>query len=92
MIKFLIPCLLMCKAVLHADALEVSDPDLWTVLYRGEYSLGHKMILCRPALSTNDELFNQFMMAYLSYKANDLENAEVMFIGIDQYVEHFYIK
>ncbi len=77
----------------RAEHLEISEPQLWQMLYAGEFTLPWKMVLCRDNKSTNDELLGQFMMAYLYYRQggpDKMHKVENIFKGVDSYVRHFY--
>lgn len=92
--KFVLALVVGCASLLgsaYADDLKVSEPDIWPVLYHGNWSLAHKMMLMRPVESTNDQIMNSFMMAYVAYRNGDTKTAENMFRDIDYMVEHYYL-
>jgi len=90
--KAFLCCILTSFCCFNLTAEQISEPELWPVLYQGHWSLGHKMILNRKISSTNDEILSQIMMAYLKYKSGDQKAAIQLFQEIDQYVEHYYIQ
>jgi len=71
---------------------QISEPELWKNLHEGNFSLGHKMILSRPIISTNDSIMDGFMLAYLYYKMGRSDEEIITFIeGVDSYVTYHYI-
>lgn len=74
----------------YASEIEISEPRLWEGLYAADFSLSHKMILCRPSNSTNEALMSQFMTAYLFYRLGDMKGVETILNGVDSYVSTHY--
>ena len=64
------------------------DRLMWEKAYNGELSIAHKLLLTRDGDSFNDELLNQFVMAYAYYRVGEREGMEAIFKGIDSYIEH----
>ena len=63
------------------------DAVIWKNAYRGNFSIVHKLVASRDTESINDELMNQFMMAYVYYRMGQNEEIERIFKGIDSYIE-----
>ncbi len=63
------------------------DQQLWTVLYEGNWSLAHKMILVRQnsdsPISTS---MVYFMKSYANYRAGNTEEAIRDFQNVDRFV------
>ena len=64
------------------------DELMWQRAYKGEFSIVHKLAITREIEDINDELLNQFIMAYVYYKMDKYEEIEPIFKGIDRYIEH----
>jgi len=64
------------------------DGVMWAEAYNGNFSLVHKLMLSRQPRGTNDEIMNQFIMAYVFYRMGNMEQIEPIFKGIDSYLEH----
>lgn len=89
--KILISAILSLICVnAQANEIEISEPRLWEGLYFGDFSLSHKMLLCRPTNNTNDAIMSQFMAAYLFYRMDDMEGVEAILKGVDSYVSTHY--
>lgn len=86
----LIGFLACTSAHAREPTIKLSEPQLWEALYNGEYSLAHKMVLCRPSKETNDEILSLVMMHYLRYREGDEEVLD-LFHHIDSMVEGYYI-
>ena len=67
------------------------DELMWQRAYKGEFSIVHKLAITREVEDINDELLNQFIMAYVYYKMDKCEEIEPIFKGIDRYIEHVLI-
>jgi hypothetical protein len=64
------------------------DEMMWAETYKGEFSIVHKLAITREIEDINDELLNQFVMAYVYYKMDKFEDIEPIFKGIDRYIDH----
>lgn len=78
---------------LHASHVNapISEPQLWQVLYQGNWSLSHKMVLTRPINSTNDQIMSSFMLAYAKYRSGDEQEALNILKSVDNYIESVYL-
>ena len=78
-----------CSGSAYASDLE-KDKILWKNAYEGNFSIVHKLALTREGKNLNDELLNQFVMAYSYYRMGNFEEVEAIFKGIDCYLEHAF--
>ncbi len=84
--------ILVLFALMTGFCFSAEDDVLWKSAYRGEYSIAHKLILSREANTKSDELLNQFAMAYLFYKTDNINNMIQVMKGIDNYIEYNYFS
>ena len=84
---FLLMAFFCFSGALFANDVE-RDEMMWECAYRGEYSLVHKMHLARPCETVNDEMTNQFVMAYVYYRMGKYEELDAIFQGIDRYFDN----
>lgn len=84
---FLLLTLFCITGVLYAGDNQ-RDEMMWAEAYQGNYSLVHKMALTRQVEGINDEIINQFVMAYLYYRMGHLEQIDPIFKAIDRYLEN----
>jgi hypothetical protein len=67
------------------------DKQMWENAYRGNFSIVNKIHLTRKHDTINDELLNQFAMAYVSYRLGDKERVDAIFKGIDTFIEYYLL-
>ena len=77
---------------LHASETPLSEPQLWQVLYEGDWSMSHKMVLTRPINSTNDQIMSTFMLAYAKYRCGHEQEALNLLKSVDTYIESVYLS
>jgi len=86
---FTLFCLLSYTFSLIAEVLP-NDDVMWESAYNGDFSLVHKLVLDRECLDINDDMLSQFAMAYLYYRLGQKEDVELIFKGIDSYLQHVF--
>lgn len=92
--KMILALILFCMTCFSLQACDceskLSEPLLWKMLYQGNSSLAHKLVLTRKTTTSNDEIMSQFMMAYLFYRSGQNQEIVPIFKGIDSYIEYNY--
>ncbi len=89
--NFVLIALFCCSASLFATNTN-RDEIMWEQAYKGNFSIVHKLMLTRQSYDINDEIMNQFVMAYVYYRMEQFRNVEAIFEGIDSYLEHKFIS
>jgi len=66
----------------------VNDGLIWKSAYEGDFPLVQKMILAQQYSIISDDLINNFILAYVHYRAKNHAQIVAIFEGIDRYLEH----
>jgi hypothetical protein len=83
--------IVLCSSIgLFARDIE-RDKLMWRMAHNGEFAIVHKLAIMREVEDVNDKLLSQFVMAYLYYKMERFDEIEVIFNGIDHYIQHALI-
>ncbi len=84
---------LLCLSIFCFSNLYSSDFDelMWECAYHGNYELTHRLALVREIHDLNDELLNQFVMAYVLWSLNDQEGVKQIVEGVDSFLEYQFI-
>jgi|GEM_PF-5596723 len=89
LIIFTLVCLLSYTCSLIAEVSQNGE-TMWKSAYNGDFSLVHKLVLNRKSLNMNDDMLSQFAMAYVHYRLNQKEDVELIFKGVDSYLEYIF--
>lgn len=66
------------------ESFPYSSP--WQNAYNRDWTIAHKQYLCMPFETLHDQVCQQFFVAYLNYRAGNLEVAQSIFKEVDEMV------
>lgn len=84
----------MCLCCLFVNANEgpsfnLQERQLWSTLYSGNFSLGHKLFLSCPCSSMTEEIINHLKLSYLYHRIGRDDQVIHVFTGIDVILENY---